>query len=174
MNAAAVSRGAAALLLFLAGCASEGTTEAAAASNEFREVAPNGDRAAIFYGADADGVAFYRLAEQNRGATTVWRLPSPPQSGEFRLYLAANPTTGYQWECDIVSAEKGSLKLLEQRFLPPETTDPPLCGAPGESCFRFELEPKWKSAELRLRRRRRWEPVEKSAAVWRLRLTPTP
>ena len=161
----------AALLLALAGCASEAKTGTAAKPNEFREVAPNGDRAVIRYGVDADGVTFYRLAELNNGATTVWRLPAPPQSGEFRLYLTSNPTTGYQWEGEV-TAGKESLKLLEMRFLPPPPTDPPRCGAPGETCFRFQLEPDWKKAEIVLRYRRHWEPIEKTATVWRLKLEP--
>ena len=159
----------AALLIALAGCASEAKTGSAAKPNEFREVAPNGDRAVIYYGTADDGVAFYRLAEQNRKAATVWRLPAPPPSGEFRLYLTSNPTTGYQWEGEV-AAGKESLKLLEKRFLPPEPTDPPRCGAPGETCFRFELAPNWKSAEILLRYRRHWEPIEKTATIWRLRL----
>jgi len=159
------------LLLALAGCASEAKPGSAAKPNEFRETAPNGDRAVIYYGTGDDGVAFYRLSEQNRKASTVWRLPAPPQSGEFRLYLTSNPTTGYQWEGEV-TAGKESLKLLEKRFLPPAQTDPPLCGAPGESCFRFRLEPNWKSAEIVLRYRRHWEPIERTATTWRLKLEP--
>lgn len=161
------------LMLALAGCASDAKPGSAAMPNEFREVAPNGDRVVIRYGVGDDGVAFYRLAEQNRGAATAWRLPAPPKSGEFRIFLTSNPTTGYSWECEV-AAGKDQITVLEKDFIAPPATDPPRSGAPGEECFRLKLEPNWKSAEIRLRYRRPWEPAEKAANIWRLRLEPTP
>ncbi len=70
---------------------------------------------------------------------------------EFKIRLAANPTTGFSWQ---VSGEDTQLvELLRSELVPIENR---LMGAPSEQVFSFRPRHKG-SAPLRLHYRRPWE-----------------
>jgi inhibitor of cysteine peptidase len=55
---------------------------------------------------------------------------------ELQLDLAANPTTGYTWRCDL--ADSGRVRMKSRRFQPSPSGSPPRLGAGGTERFVFE------------------------------------
>lgn len=90
------------------------------------------------------------------GADVMTVYVNPAKAKEFQVKLAANPTTGYQW--NVKSYDHNILELADSKFIPPNTK---LIGAGGEMVYTFKLvEGKTlpKSTQLEFIYARSWEP----------------
>ena len=88
--------------------------------------------------------------------------------GSFTVTLCSNPTTGFLWSESAQISDQTVVQQTGHKFEAPETTEPPIEGAPGKEVWTFKALKKGETT-ISMEYSRPWEGGEKAA--WTFILT---